>query len=65
MKAEKENKKNKEKVTMLRSKEKKCVENVTFSKQTIKTISILSKNVKEFIVANDELIQYGSVSDTF
>jgi acetate kinase len=64
-KAEKENKKNKEKVTMLRVKENKYKKDISFSKQTSKTISILLKNVKDFIEANDKLIQYGSVSDTF
>ena len=50
---------------MLRVKENKYKKDISFSKQTSKTISILSKNVKDFIEANDKLIQYGSVSDTF
>lgn len=45
---------------MLRVKENKYKKDISFSKQTSKTISILLKNVKDFIEANDKLIQYGS-----
>ena len=54
-----------EQVTRLSVKDIRYVENISFTKETIKIISKLSANVKNFIVANENLIQYGSVSDTF
>ena len=50
---------------MLRVKENKYKKDVTFSKQTSKTMGTLSGNLKTFILAIDKLIRYGSVSDTF
>lgn len=50
---------------MLRVQENKYKNDITISKQTIKTMRTLTRNLRNFIVAIDALVIDVSVSDAF